>query len=160
MNPELSFVDDVGRTVRERDGKTQGGYREGKERLTGGESSDELTRTKTKQIEAGGRVDMRGIEGLGAGAEEASKYMEERVLKTAREFRKDPSAVTKKTVEAIKQMGVRPDSRLVAKLAAHIVAYRQESRGGARELSMIRGCRRRCAQWWRSTELNTKGGAS
>ena len=105
-------------------------------------------------------MDMRGIEGLGAGAEEASKYMEERVLKTAREFRKDPSAVTKKTVEAIKQMGVRPDSRLVAKLAAHIVAYRQESRGGARELSMIRGCRRRCAQWWRSTELNTKGGAS
>jgi hypothetical protein len=38
--------------------------------------------------------------------------------------------VTKNTAEAIKQMGVRPDSRLAAKLAAQIVAYRQESRGG------------------------------
>jgi hypothetical protein len=41
MNPELSFVDDVGRTVRERDGKTprarRKGGREGKERLTAGE---------------------------------------------------------------------------------------------------------------------------
>jgi hypothetical protein len=37
--------------------------------------------------------------------------------------------VTKNTAEAIKQMGVRPDSRLVAKLAAQVVAYRQESRG-------------------------------
>ena len=37
--------------------------------------------------------------------------------------------MTKNTAEAIKQMGVRPDSRLVAKLAAQVVAYRQESRG-------------------------------
>ena len=36
--------------------------------------------------------------------------------------------MTKNTVEAIKQMGVRPDNRLVAKLAAQVVAYRQESR--------------------------------
>jgi hypothetical protein len=41
----------VGRTVREGDGKTQGGGREGKEKLTGGKSSDELTRTKPEQIE-------------------------------------------------------------------------------------------------------------
>jgi hypothetical protein len=62
---------------------------------------------------------------------EASKAMEERVLKAVREFRKDPSAVTKKTAEAIRNMGVRPDSRLVAKLAAQVVAYRQASRGAA-----------------------------
>jgi hypothetical protein len=63
-------------------------------------------------------------------SKEASKDMEEKVLKAVQEFRKDPSAVTKNTAEATKQMGVRPDSRLAAKLAAQIVAYRQESRGG------------------------------
>jgi hypothetical protein len=51
--------------------------------------------------------------------------MEERVLKAVREFMKDPSAVIKETVEDIRHMGVRPDSRLVAKLAAQAVAYRQ-----------------------------------
>jgi hypothetical protein len=57
--------------------------------------------------------------------------MEERVLKAVREFRKDPSAAIKNTAEAIRNMGVRPDSRLVAKLAAQVVAYRQASWGAA-----------------------------
>jgi hypothetical protein len=83
--------------------------------------------------------------------------MEERVHNAVREFRKDPSAVTKNTVEAIKQMGVRPDSRLVAKLAAQVVAYRQESRGN-KELLHDKGVsERRCAQWWKSTKPGTKG---
>jgi hypothetical protein len=50
MNLESSSFDDLGRISREVDGKTQGG-REGKKELTGGESSDGLTRTKTEQIE-------------------------------------------------------------------------------------------------------------
>jgi hypothetical protein len=36
--------------------------------------------------------------------------------------------VSKKTEEAIKKMGVKPDHRLVARLAVQVVAYRQESR--------------------------------
>jgi hypothetical protein len=63
-------------------------------------------------------------------SKEAPKEMEERVNKVVREFRKDPDAVSKKTEEAIKRMGVRPDQKLVTKLAAQVVAYRQESWGG------------------------------
>jgi hypothetical protein len=44
------------------------------------------------------------------------------------EFLKNPEAVSKKTEEAIKHLGVKPDSRLVEKLAAQVVAYRMESR--------------------------------
>jgi hypothetical protein len=44
MNPESPSFDDFGRIAREGDGKTQGADR-------GGESSVELTRTKTEQIE-------------------------------------------------------------------------------------------------------------
>jgi hypothetical protein len=54
--------------------------------------------------------------------------MDERVQKAVQEFRRDPAAVSKKTEEAIKSMGVRPDKKLVARLAAQVVAYRLESR--------------------------------
>jgi hypothetical protein len=57
MNPESFSFDDLGRIAREGDGKTQGG-KEGREELTGGKSSDELTRTKTEQIE-----EEEGVEG-------------------------------------------------------------------------------------------------
>jgi hypothetical protein len=53
-----SSFDDLGRIAREGDGKIQGG-REGREELTGGESSDELTRTKTEQIEEEEGVEVR-----------------------------------------------------------------------------------------------------
>jgi hypothetical protein len=58
MNPESSSFDDLGRIAREGDGKSQEGGRVGWEELTGGESSDELTRTKTEQIE-----EEEGVEG-------------------------------------------------------------------------------------------------
>jgi hypothetical protein len=46
--------------------------------------------------------------------------MEERVNKAVREFRKDPDAVSKKTEEAIKKMGVQPDKKMVEKLATQV----------------------------------------
>jgi hypothetical protein len=58
MNPESSSFDDLGRIAREGDGKTQGGGKEGREELTGGWPSAELTRTKTEQIE-----EEEGVEG-------------------------------------------------------------------------------------------------
>jgi hypothetical protein len=39
--------------------------------------------------------------------------MEEGVQKAVGEFRKNPEAVSKKTEEAIKQMGVKPNTRFV-----------------------------------------------
>jgi hypothetical protein len=85
--------------------------------------------------------------------------MEEGVSKAVGEFRKDPEAMSKKTEEAIKQMGVKPDRKLVGKLAAQVVAYRQEA-GTPRELVsyayMTRVCRRRCAQRWKSTSPSTR----
>jgi hypothetical protein len=50
VNPESSSFDDLGRIARERETARHKGGREGKEKLTGRESSDELTRTKTEQI--------------------------------------------------------------------------------------------------------------
>ena len=47
----------------------------------------------------------------------ASEDMDERVQKAVQEFRRDPAAVSKKTEEAIKSMGVRPDKKLVARQA-------------------------------------------
>jgi hypothetical protein len=40
------------------------------------------------------------------------------------ELRRNPEAVSKKTVAAIQEMGVRPDRGLVAKMAAKVIAYR------------------------------------
>jgi hypothetical protein len=54
--------------------------------------------------------------------------MEERVEKAVAEFIKNPEAVSKKTEEAIKHLGVGPNRHLVEKLAAQVVAYRIESR--------------------------------
>ena len=58
MNPESSF-DDFARIAREGDGKTYKGGRGGKKELTGGESADDLTRTKTEQIEEEEGVEVR-----------------------------------------------------------------------------------------------------
>jgi hypothetical protein len=57
MNPEVTPFDDLGRIARKEMARHKGG-REGREELTGGESSDELTRTKTEQIE-----EEEGVEG-------------------------------------------------------------------------------------------------
>jgi hypothetical protein len=54
--------------------------------------------------------------------------MEERVAKAVAEFIKNPEAVSKKTAEAIKHLGVGPNRQIVEKLAAQVVAYRIESR--------------------------------
>jgi hypothetical protein len=62
-------------------------------------------------------------------SKEAPEDMDEGVHKAARGFRRDPETVSKKTEEAIKSTGVRPDKKLVTKLAAQVVAYRMESRG-------------------------------
>ena len=58
--------------------------------------------------------------------------MEERgrTKRPAREFQKDPEAVSKKTERAIKKMGAKPNHNLVEELAVQVVAYRQEGRGG------------------------------
>ena len=58
----------------------------------------------------------------------APEDMDERVQKAVQEYRRDPAAVSKKTEEAIKSMGVRPDKIMAARLAAQVVAYRVESR--------------------------------
>jgi hypothetical protein len=60
---------------------------------------------------------------------EKEQQVNKDAAKAIREFRKDPDGVSKKTEEAIKRMGMRPDQKLVTKLAAQVVAYRQESRG-------------------------------
>jgi hypothetical protein len=57
-----------------------------------------------------------------------AKTMEERVAKAVAEFIKNPEAVSKKTAEAIKHLGVGPNRQIVEKLAAQVVAYRIESR--------------------------------
>ena len=54
--------------------------------------------------------------------------MEERAAKAVAEFIKNPEAVSKKTEEAIKHLGVGPNRQSVEKLAAQVVAYRIESR--------------------------------
>jgi len=54
--------------------------------------------------------------------------MEARVAKAVAEFIKNPEAVSKKTEEAIKHLGVGPNRHSVEKLAAQVVAYRIESR--------------------------------
>ena len=54
--------------------------------------------------------------------------MESRVAKAVAEFIKNPEAVSKKTEEAIKHLGVGPNKQSVEKLAAQVVAYRIESR--------------------------------
>jgi hypothetical protein len=59
-------------------------------------------------------------------SEAAAAAMEERVNKAVTGFQKDPEALSKKT-GAIKKMGVKPDHKLVEKLVAQVVAYRQES---------------------------------
>jgi hypothetical protein len=89
-------------------------------------------------------MDRCGNERLGW---EKEQQVNKDAAKAIREFRKDPDGVSKKTEEAIKRMGMRPDQKLVTKLAAQVVAYRQESRGDKGD-SMTRGCQRRCAQWW------------
>jgi hypothetical protein len=66
-------------------------------------------------------------------SKETSEDMDERVQKAVQEFRRGPAAVSKKTEEAIKSMGVRPNKRLVARLAAQVVAYRLESRKTAKD---------------------------
>ena len=48
-----------------------------------------------------------------------SEDMDERVQKAVQEFRRGPAAVSKKTEEAIKNMGVRPDKRMVARHRRH-----------------------------------------
>jgi hypothetical protein len=51
-------------------------------------------------------------------SKEALEDMDERVQKAVQEFSiRDPAAVSKKTEEAIKSMGVRPDKKLVARQA-------------------------------------------
>jgi hypothetical protein len=59
--------------------------------------------------------------------------MEARVEKAVLDFRKNPDAVSKKTEEAIKHMGVKPDPKLVERLAAQVAAYRMESRKTAKD---------------------------
>jgi hypothetical protein len=60
--------------------------------------------------------------------------MEVRVEKAVVEFQKNPDAVSKKTEEAIKHMGVKSDPKLVERLAAQVlVAYRMESRKTAKD---------------------------
>ena len=54
--------------------------------------------------------------------------MESRVATAVAEFIKNPEAVSKKTEEAIKHLGVGPNRQSVEKLAAQVVAYRIESR--------------------------------
>ena len=53
MNPEVTSFDDLGLLdgLQGKETARHKGGREGREELTGGESSDELTRTKTEQIE-------------------------------------------------------------------------------------------------------------
>jgi hypothetical protein len=51
-----------------------------------------------------------------------------RAAKAVAEFIKNPEAVSKKTEEAIKHLGVGPNRQSVEKLAAQVVAYRIESR--------------------------------
>jgi hypothetical protein len=65
--------------------------------------------------------------------QQLAKSMEVRVEKAVVEFRKNPDAVSKKTEEAIKHMGVKPDPKLVERLAAQVVAYRMESRKTAKD---------------------------
>jgi hypothetical protein len=54
--------------------------------------------------------------------------METGVAKAVAEFIKNPEAVSKKTEEAIKHLGVGPNRHSVKKLVAQVVAYRIESR--------------------------------
>ena len=54
--------------------------------------------------------------------------MESRVANAVAEFIRGPKAVSKKTEEAIKHLGVGPNKQSVEKLAAQVVAYRIESR--------------------------------
>jgi hypothetical protein len=70
-----------------------------------------------------------------------AKSMEVRVEKAVVEFRKNrmryprrqPDAVSKKTEETIKHMGVKPDPKMMERLAAQVVAYRIESRKAAND---------------------------
>ena len=89
--------------------------------------------------------------------------MEVRVEKAVVEFRKNPDAVSKKTEEAIKHMGVKPDPKAVERLAAQVdrwwhTAPRAERPPNILQLEscMRRVCRRRCAQWWKITSPNIK----
>jgi hypothetical protein len=53
-------------------------------------------------------------------SKEAPEDMDERVQRAIQEYRRDPAAgVSKKTEEAIKNMGVRPDKRMVARHRRH-----------------------------------------
>jgi hypothetical protein len=90
--------------------------------------------------------------------------MDERVQKAVQEYRRDPAAVSKKTEEAIKSMGVRPDKKMVARIAAQVVAYRVESRKANKDSAAgILYDKRlsvwRCALWWgiRITNRSTEG---
>ncbi len=58
----------------------------------------------------------------------ASEHTDERLKKAVQEYRRDRAAVSKKTEEAIKSMGVRQDKKIVARIAEQVVAYRVESR--------------------------------
>jgi hypothetical protein len=95
-------------------------------------------------------------------SKEVSEDMDEGVQKAVQELRRDPAAVSKKTEEAIKSTGVRPDKKLVARLAAHRwwhTAWRagRPTKTPQLESCVTRRCRWRCALWWGITKLSTKG---
>ena len=78
-----------------------------------------------------GRMDDRANGGLGEGESAQTTARNDGIEGCANavaEFIRDPEAVSKKTEEAIKHLGVGPNRHSVEKLAAQVVAYRIKSR--------------------------------
>jgi hypothetical protein len=115
--------------------------RGGSSKSNSGKSAAEVMQPQAKRSTAWGQqpaggwteVQTKAWEKEQQASKETSEDMDERVQKAVQEFRRDPAAVSKKTEEAIKSMGVRPNKRLVARLAAQVVAYRLESRKTAKD---------------------------
>ena len=94
----------------------------------GGDAAEEERRLGRR---AGGGMDGRANGGLGEGESAETTARNDGIEGCANavaEFIRDPEAVSKKTEEAIKHLGVGPNRNSVEKLAAQVVAYRIESR--------------------------------
>jgi hypothetical protein len=116
---------------RERD-QSGGGSSKSKPRKSAAEVMQPQAKRSTAwgQQPAGGwtAAQTRAWETEQQGNKTASEDMDEVVQKAIQEYRRDPAAVPKETEEAIKNMGVRPDKKMVARQAAQVIAYRLESR--------------------------------
>jgi hypothetical protein len=110
--------------------------RRGSSKSNSGKSAAEVMQPQAKRSTAWGQPPAGGWTAAQTKAwekgqqesKEAPEDMDEGVQKAVQEYRRDPAAVSKKTEEAIKSMGVRPDKRMAARLAAQVVACRLESR--------------------------------